>query len=143
MKKIRKAKKDDLKEIGKLMLKEFSKAPFNEDNSLSSVLKSLNFYFRIGKIYITLEDKKIIGVIVFKEEQYWEGLVIIIEDLAIDENFQKQGIGKKLLNHLDKYSKKRKVSSINFITNKKSRLINFYKKLGYKINKNRVYFEKK
>lgn len=99
--KIQRAKKKDLKEIGKLMKKEFAKPPFNERDSLNAVLKSLNFYYKISKIYVAVE-KDIFGVIVFKKEQYWEGLVIIIEDSAVDEKFKKQGVGKSLMEYVEK-----------------------------------------
>ena len=141
--KIKKASAKDLKEIGKLMLEEFSKPPFNENVSLSSVLKSLNFYFKIGKILTMIDKKEIVGVAVFKIEQYWEGKVIIIEDLAVKEEYKKQGVGKKLMNEVESHAKKNNVTLIHFITNEKSLAIKFYKKLGYKQRKNGVLFDKK
>lgn len=51
--KIQKAKKKELKEIGELMLEELSKPPFNENESLENVLKSLKFYFRNANVYIS------------------------------------------------------------------------------------------
>ena len=141
--KIRKAKKEDLQEVGKLMLEEFSKPPFNEKVLFNNVLKSLSFYFNIGIIYILLEKNKIIGVVVFKIEQYWEGKVIIIEDLAVKEKYKRKGIGRLLINKVENYAKNNKIKYINFLTNKKSKSIKFYKKLGYKLLKNTVAFKKK
>ena len=93
---IRKAKKEDLKEVGKLMKKEFSKPPFNERNSMKDVIKSLDFYFKIGEIFVAIIDGKITGILVIKFEQWWEGKVLLIEDLAVDSNFQKSGGWKRL-----------------------------------------------
>lgn len=140
---IRKAKPNELKEIAKLMLTEFSKPPFNEKVSINYALKSLKFYYKTAKVYITLINDKIVGVIVFKVEQYWEGKVIIIEDLAVKEEFKKRGIGKNLLNFMEFYAKKRNIKRILFTTNKKSKAINFYKKLSYKEEKTRINFSKK
>ena len=64
--KIKKATKKDLKEIAKLMKTEFAKPPFKEKASLNAVLKSLNFYMKIGKIYTAQIKQKIIGIIIFK-----------------------------------------------------------------------------
>jgi len=134
--KIVKANKNFLKEIGTLMKRELAKPPFNEKKSLKNIVKSLNFYMQIGKIYIVIIDKKIVGVIVFKKEQYWEGPVIIIEDLVVKQEFNSKGIGKNLIQYVESIAKKEKVKSINFKTHKKSKTIKFYNKRGYKKDKN-------
>ena len=88
--KIRKTTKKDFKEIANLMNKEFSKPPFNEKSNLKDILKSIRFFHKIGTTKIAIEDKEIVGVIVFKQEQYWEGPSILIEDLAVRKDFQKK-----------------------------------------------------
>ncbi len=139
--KIRKAEKKDLKDIGKLMLKEFSKFPFNERVKLDAILKSLKYYYYDAEIYVAV-DKKICGVLVFQIELWWEGKVIIVQDLAIKKEFQNKKIGKELMNFLERFAKKNNIKKIHFETNKKSSSISFYKKLGYKIKKDRIIMEK-
>jgi len=141
--KIRKAVKKDLRKIGKLMKTEFSKSPFNERDSIKDVLKSLKFYFKIGEIFVAMSENKIIGVVVFKIEQYWEGKVILIEDLAVDEKFQKAGVGKELMKFVENYAKKKRAKFVLFDTNKKSKAVKFYRKLGYKPDKNILFMRKK
>lgn len=140
--KIKKARKNDLKEIGKLMKKEFSKPPFNEKDSIKNVLKSLNFYLINAEIYITQIEKEVAGVLVFQIERWWEGPVIIIQDLAIKESFKKQGVGRDLMKFIEGYAKNKRVKKIHFETNKKSSAIKFYQRLGYKINKDRISMSK-
>ena len=140
---IRKATKKDIREIAKLMIGEFSKLPFNEKTTINSVIKSLNFYFKIGKVFVAVEDKKIVGVVVFKVEQWWEGHVILIEDLAVKEDFKKRGIGKKLTDEVEKYGKRIKANAVSFATNSKPRAVKFYIKQGYKKEKNRIFMRKK
>ena len=140
---IRTTTKKDIREIAKLMLEEFSKPPFNEKTTINSVIKSLNFYFKIGKAFVAIEHKDIIGIAIFKVEQWWEGPVILIEDLAVKEDFQKQGIGKKLTDAVENYGKKMRVKAVSFATNKKSSAVKFYAKQGYKIEKNRIFMRKK
>ena len=141
--KIKQAKKGDLREIAKLMLEEFRKPPFNEKASINAVLKSLNFYFKIGEINVAIIDNKIVGVIIFKIEQYWEGSVIIIEDLTVKEEFKKQGIRKILIDYVESYAKKNKLKRILFKTHGKSSAVKFYQKQGYKIRKEFISMEKK
>lgn len=141
--KISKATNKDIEEIAKLMLEEFAKPPFNEKAPTKAVLKSLKFYLKIGMPYIVTADKKIVGVVIFKVEQYWEGKVIIIEDLAVKDEFKKQGICKMLIGEVEAYAKKNKIKAICFSTDKKSSAVKFYQKQGYKIRKNRISMEKK
>jgi len=140
---IRKATKNDVEEIAKLMLEEFSKPPFNEKTTINSVIKSLNFYFKIGKVFVAMEDKKIVGIVVFKVEQWWEGPVILIEDLAVKEDFKKQGTGKSLTDAVESYGKKIRAKAVSFATNSKSSAVKFYIKHGYKKEKNRIFMRKK
>jgi len=139
---IRLATKKDIKEIGRLMLSEFTKPPFNEKALLPAVIKSLQYYFKIGKIFVAVKEKEIVGVLVFKTEQWWEGPVIIIEDLAIKHEHKRKGIGKALMEKIEKYVKKNKIKKITFKTHKKSEALKFYKKIGYKIPKNIIEMEK-
>jgi len=141
--KIRKAEKKDLKNIGELMINEYSKPPFKENEPIKNVLKSLEFYYKKAKINVAEKDKKIKGVIVFQIEQWWEGQVIIIQDLAINKEFQKKGIGKLLMNFVERYACNNNIKRIYFGTNKKSPSIKFYKKLGYKIVKGKISMSKK
>ena len=140
--KIRKATKKDLKEIAELMKKELSKSPFNERDSIKNILKSLDFYYKNAEIYL-IEEKRIVGVLVFQIELWWEGSVIIIQDLTVNKEFQKKGIGKLLMNFVERYACNNNVKRIYFGTNRKSPSIKFYKKLGYKTNKDRISMSKK
>ena len=140
---IRKATRKDIREIAKLMIEEFSKPPFKEKTTINSVIKSLNFYFKIEKAFVAIEDKKIVGIVVFKIEQWWEGPVILIEDLAVKEDFKKQGIGKNLTDKVEEYAKEIKAKAVSFTTHKKSSAVKFYTKQGYKIEKNTLFMRKK
>lgn len=140
--KIIKANQKQIKEIAELMQAEFSKKPFNEKAGLKDIIKSLKFYFKTGNAFIAIEKQKIIGVIIFKTEQWWQGKTIIIEDLAIKEKAKKQGIEKKLLNQIISFARKNKIKLICFQTKKKASLIGFYKKLGFKQRKDIIAFEK-
>lgn len=140
---IRGATKKDMGEIAKLMLEEFSKPPFKEKTTINSIIKSLNFYFKIGKVFVAIENKKIVGVAVFKVEQWWEGPVILIEDLAVKEDFKKQGVSKSLTDKVEDYAKEIKAKALSFTTHKKSSAVKFYTKQGYKIEKNTLFMRKK
>ena len=140
---IKNATKKDIREIAKLMIEEFSKPPFKEKTTINSVIKSVNFYFKIGKAFVAIKDKKIVGIVVFKVEQWWEGPIILIEDLAVKEDFKKQGIGKNLTDKVEDYAKEIKAKAVSFTTHKKSSAVKFYTKQGYKIERNTLFMRKK
>jgi len=127
---------------GKLMKEEFSKPPFNEKASKKAILNSLNFYNKNGEIYLIENSNEVIGIIVFQIEQWWEGKVLVIQDLAIKKKFQKRWM-QDLMKFIDQYAINKKIKRIYFETNKKSHAIKLYKKLGYKINKDRISMTKK
>jgi ribosomal protein S18 acetylase RimI-like enzyme len=140
--KIREATKADISAIARLMLDEFSKHPFKERATIGAVIKSLNFYFKIGKSFVAVIDDRIVGVLIFKTEQWWNGRVLLIEDLAVKDEFKNQGIGKQLIDKIENYARTNKVKTITFSTNRKSSSIKFYKKQGYKVIADRISMEK-
>ena len=140
---IKKATTRDVKEIAELMLEKFSKFPFNEKTTIHSVIKSLDFYLKMGKAFVATVDKEIVGVVVFKIEQWWEGPVILIEDLAVKKNYKKKGIGKELTDKVENYAKKIKARAILLTTHRKSSAVTFYKKQGYNIEKNALFMRKR
>lgn len=140
--KIRKIKKAELKSVGKLMLKEFSRPPFNEDAGINDVFESLMFYYENAKIYV-VEDSEIMGAIVFQVERWWEGRVVVIQDLFAVKSLKGDIVDKYLMEFLEEYCCENNIVKICFETNKKSSSIKSYKKMGYKINKDRVSMEKK
>lgn len=140
---IQEVKKSDLIQIAKLFLEEFSKPPFNEKATLKDVVKSLRFFLKIGKGYAAIVEKEIVGAAIFKVEQWWEGKVIIIEDLAVKEDFKNKGIGRLLMKKIEDYAKRIKASSIVFSTRKTAKAISFYQKLGYKVEKDIIFMKKK
>lgn len=147
--KITKAKRKDLEQIAKLMRRELSKEPFNEKTSLKNVLKSLEFYYKHTNIYVAKEGQEIKGVVIFKTEQYWEGKVLIIEDivgLRTSTRKDREGINKiegELLEWVENHARENNASYIVFSTNKKSKSIKELKKEGYQVEKNTILMRKK
>lgn len=137
---IRPATQKDVQTIVKLMLDEFSQPPFNEDVSLEAVVKSLNFYFDIGRVFVAEKDE-IVGVCVFKVEQWWQGKVIIIEDLAIKEAFKENKLHLQLLERVEHHTKEIGAYQVCFTTHKDTPTIQDYVSRGYTM-KDRVYLER-
>ncbi len=66
----------------------------------------------------------------------------LLRSAAVRSDSQGKGIGKRLMEKIESDCKKSKIKNISLTTHKKG-AFKFYKKIGYKPNKNRIYFEKR
>ncbi|MFO7710814.1 MAG: GNAT family N-acetyltransferase [Candidatus Woesearchaeota archaeon] len=123
---IRSANEDDKEEIVSLLQHVFSEPPFNEKESVESIRKSVDFYFRIGHFFVASENE-MLGVILFKVEQWWQGPVVIIEDLAVKR--KAEGIGTRLMQKVEEYAREISADSISLCTRKE--IVPFYTKQNF------------
>jgi len=122
-----------IKQLNKSYLKELVKLnTLAYKTSSKGVREYFAYTFKHGKVFGYFIEERLVGcvgLIVHKKMNYSE-----IEHLLVHPDFQKQGIGKKLMRFIEKYSKsKLKIKNIRLdvrIKNKKA--IKLYKNLGYK-----------
>lgn len=69
---------------------------------------------------------------------YANGRVSLVEEIFVDENYRKNGIGKKLMQCFEDWSKKRNTKLIGLATRRASE---FYKAIGY--DESAIFFIKK
>jgi ribosomal protein S18 acetylase RimI-like enzyme len=139
--KIRKAKKEDFKEIAKIMMKESSKKPYTEKYTLKTALKEIN---RLSKneLYVAENEKEIMGFIASsitpdnKKKAY-------IDELWLRPAYQGKGVGKTLVKFIEDKLKKKGVNIIRLVAKKNAKAFGFYKKIKYKEYKEMVFMEKK
>jgi len=138
---IRKAKKEDLKEIADIFIKESSKKPYNEKYTLKTGLKELRALAK-DELYIALDKKQIIGFIASsitpddKKKAY-------IKEIWLRPTYQRKGIGKSLIKFIEDKYKKRRVNIIRVVAKRNAGAFNFYKKVKYAEYKELVFMEKK
>jgi ribosomal protein S18 acetylase RimI-like enzyme len=138
--KIRRAKKEDLKEVMEILMKESVKKPYNEKFTPGSAKKDVLEFFK-SDLYIITSENKIIGFMAShiinsdKKKAY-------IDELWIRHNHQGKGAGKMLVKFIEEKYRKRDVSCMRLTTKKKARAYGFYNKLKYK-DADLVYMEKK
>ena len=85
------------------------------------------------RIFLYIEDQKVMGMITIIIEQkliHNGSCVGHIEDLVVDKEYRKQGIGNELLEHVINYAKQNNCYKIILNCNKD--LIPFYNKNGFK-----------
>ncbi|PIQ71447.1 hypothetical protein COV87_03395 [Candidatus Roizmanbacteria bacterium CG11_big_fil_rev_8_21_14_0_20_37_16] len=117
-------KKANLKEVGKDLFS-IDNAAFNRDYDLKarSVEEEVN-YLQSSVIYVAYESTKAIGFVAYEDKQDIE-----IMSLAVIPEYQKNGIGKLLLNQVLSVLKNRKIHLVTHPRNTPA--IVLYLKLGF------------
>lgn len=145
--KIRRAKKEDLKQLARLFLnlhkfhsrfgKKYQLKP--DTVCLKIIEKELRKYFRKPKtrtILIYKESNKILGFIDFhteKREYTIQDKAIWIYRIYIDEGYRKRGIAKDLIKEVAKKAEKKGIKEIDLTYVPKNRIsTNFWRSLGAK-----------
>ena len=139
--KIRKAKKEDFKEIAEILMKGSSKKPYSDKYTIKVALKEI---VKLSKdeLYIAINKKKIIGFIASnitpdnKKKVY-------IEELWLRPVYQGKGIGKTLVEFIENKYKRKGVNIIRLVANRSASAFKFYEKIGYREYKELVFMEKK
>ena len=151
---IRKAKQSDFLSIHKLIV-QVHKLHVNERNDIYKDVDPMNFeefkteLSNSNNIYIVAElENEIVGICFAKIKKILNNRIIKnrkvlhIEDICVDENYQKKGIGKKLYNQIVQLAKEKKINNIELMVwGFNENAIKFYKNMGMSVKNLR--FEQK
>jgi len=143
MVKIRKAKREDLKEISELVRIEYAKPPYNEKWSKKTATKKVNGYFKDCEIFVIPLNNKIIGFIIGRVYLSEDGKKGYINELIVSSRFQGDGYGRLLLDFYGEYLKRKNVKDMELMANLKSKAFKVYKKIGFKELNDFIYMTKK
>jgi len=139
--KIRKSTKKDFKEIAEILMEESSKKPYNEKYTLKIAIREIR-NFSQDELYVATTEKRIIGFIATQVTSETEKRAYI-QELWLRLDYQGKGIGKNLVEFIEKMYKKKGIKIIRLTAKKNARAFNFYKKIKYKEIKDLIYMEKK
>jgi len=127
---------NDVSEINDLLdlfIKVFSEPPYSEIWSRDSAFKRLSEIYEKGKGFCLYakENDQVIGLI-FCQTQVWnDGVHIIVEDTVVDSLKRRNGIGKLLVQKLEEVALDNNMVSIDLLSNKQAKAIDFWNSLGY------------
>jgi ribosomal protein S18 acetylase RimI-like enzyme len=140
---IRKAKKQDLKEIAKIFWVESSKPPYNKKRTLERVIKIIQSDFKSSGIYVTILDKKIVGFTIVQRDSGMK-TKLWINELWVLKEFQGKGIGRELMKKIEEIYKKKGIKLLELVADtERGGALKFYKKIGYDIDRSLVFMNKK
>lgn len=82
--------------------------------------------------WIAIENKKCLGGIFCKTIRHYWGQLLSIDSIQVEPDFQRKGIGSKLLNRVINEAKKNKLNGTWFVIDRTNKsLVAWYKKMGY------------
>ena len=140
---IRKVTKSDYETIARLLIKAFKNPPWNEEWDYHRALQRVE-QLDDGKhtrCYVYLIDNKIAGVICGKIVTYIKSVDLMIEDFYVDPEYQRMGIGHKMMILLEKELDE--VDNFTLLTGKNFYSVNFYQKNGFSIKDEVIFMNKK
>lgn len=138
--KIRKAKKEDLKEISEIFRIGTNKKPYLSGRTKKMAFNYISQSFKKNKIYVVFVTKKIVGFIIISLNEKKD---LHIDELWLKQKYQRKGIGKSLMKFIEKKYKEKGSKLIKLAANKKSDAVKFYKKLNYKVDGEYIRMTKK
>ena len=126
-------KPSDLKQSAKFLATAYTLPPYNQKRQDGIAFAYLKDKFNKGKnTSYVLEDKgKVLGFAVCSLSYWADGRQAMMEEIVIDPEYQKRGLGKKLSAHVLKELKKMKVKSVSLWVKKKSPAYKFHTKNGF------------
>ena len=150
---IRKAKKEDMKDIQKLR---YLLAKYEKYLGLNIVIpewaytyvgeKDFNYFLNEQYIFVAIEDNKIVGFItgeIFKKKAWYNVQLGEINNIFVLEEYRQKGIGKKLVKTMIDTFKQEGITNIDLYTfGNNIDAIKFYEKIGFKKYNVQMLYEK-
>lgn len=140
---LKKVEHEDYNTIAKLMIRAFKNPPWNEDWDYDRAYQRIKQLDdgKYTRCYVYLLDHKIVGVICGKIVTYVNGTDLMIEDFYIDPDYQRMGIGKKMMALAELELKD--IDNFTLITGKGFYSVDFYQNNGFSIKDELIFMYKK
>lgn len=127
-----------------MFIEVFNKEPWNDNWTTETASKRLNQFINVETFdgLSLWNDGNLVGVIMGRSEQYYDGVYFQIQEFYVDNNVQGKGYGTLLLNEFEDRLKKKGVVNINLITIRNIKTEGYYVKKGYKVDNNMCLMDK-
>lgn len=98
-----------------------------------TAIEYLTDIFRMQKFvgYVIEDANEILGGVFAHEKVWWNNSEVVVEEIFIKPDKQRQGLGAMLLERVEEYIKEKGLAGITLLTNKYTPAPKFYKKNGF------------
>ncbi|WP_433946724.1 GNAT family N-acetyltransferase [Paenibacillus sp. SN-8-1] len=116
-----------------LFISVFNQEPWNDEWSREYAEQYLNDYIKASGFrgYIAEDEAGIKGFIVGVRKRWWSGDEFFINEMCVETNCQRSGIGSQLINYVQENMKSEGIARITLLTNRGIAAEHFYKKNGF------------
>ncbi|MEK6982656.1 MAG: GNAT family N-acetyltransferase [Candidatus Micrarchaeota archaeon] len=131
----------EIQRIVPVFIKIFGSTPFNEKWSIDQAYKRLLFLHSLGKkfCFYIVESNEILGFMFCRVMVWPEGYRIFVEDMGVLPEHQHKGLGKLLIEELEKQASIFGIKTIELEILDESTGASFWPKFGYKYSKRKVF----
>ena len=135
---IRKGTKEDIPQTLELIkeLAEYENALDMVSNTIERLENDGFGNNKVFDLFVAEKNKKIIGIaLTFFRYSTWKGKVLYLEDLIVNSNHRRKGIGKKLFDEVTKFAREKSCVGLSLQVLEWNKIgINFYKKYNMKFD---------
>ncbi len=130
---LRLMKKDDLPACAEILCTVYNNEMWQCRWSQQTALDYLNDYFIANKFvgFVIEMDDKICGAMFCHEKIWWNNSELFIDEMFINPQLQRKGLGSELINAAQDYVKEKSLAGFTLSTNRYAPAPNFYRKNGF------------
>lgn len=128
--KIKKIKKEDLKEVANLFLEVFNNS--GESWTYESAYSHVEQNFFGDVHWCAFDENKMVGMMMGLVLTREQGDDLFLDSAVVLPEYQNKGIGKKLWQKAEDFVKENKLQGIRFLANPSWSSYKWYKKMGFK-----------
>nr|WP_302600239.1 GNAT family N-acetyltransferase [uncultured Cellulosilyticum sp.] len=133
-----------LKDLSELFIEAFNAPPWKDKWRMETASKRLLDFINTPGFYglAKYEDEKVVGMILGRKEQYYDGIYFQILEFCVDSTRQGQGLGKELLSRMLAKLKEQHVKKVFLLTLHDESTKGFYEKCGFKLDEMTIMMNK-
>lgn len=130
---IRKMEEKDLRECAEILCAVYNNECWQGRWDAGTAGAYLKDFYQAGKsaCFVLETDGSIAGAIFCREKIWWNNSELVVEEMFVRPELQRNGLGTALLNKAEEYVKEHGLAGITLATNRFSPAPAFYKKNGF------------
>ncbi|MGN7478279.1 GNAT family N-acetyltransferase [Solibacillus silvestris] len=142
--KLRNVEERDLMNCTKIFMEVFNAEPWNDEWTDGIALQYLtDFYGTPNFLGIAaVENEEVLGFIFGVQRKWYSGDEYFIHEMCVDSKRQSEGIGKMMLQELEKHLQAKSIDNIALLTNRNIPAEQFYKNNGFEEIERLVFLHK-